>query len=46
MLDKWKYIERLNSQWENSLKDRDNPYWWKNKGESLEMVWSCLEEID
>ena len=27
---KWKYRERLDSKWGNSLQDRGDPYWWKD----------------
>ena len=45
-MDKWEYAERYDLKWGNLLKDGGSPYWWKDEGKLLEMVWSCLEESE
>ena len=45
-MDKCKYIKIFDLKWENSLKYRSIPYWWKYEGELFEMVQSCLDESD
>ena len=43
-MGKWKHMERLDSNWGNSLKDKGDSYSWEDEVESLEMVWLYSEE--